>query len=354
MKILHKHISTTVIAMTGLVVLVVAGLQIFIGYIEELHNIGWHTYNAFSAFLFVLMSLPHDIYPLFPATALIGCLIGLGRLATQSELIVMQASGVSKLQITTSVIRAAIIMLIVATFIGEWIAPRIKAYAEEYKFKAQNAKELSSVSRSGFWIRSGNNFIYINRASPSGELSGIIRYQFKEQQLISASTAKSGVKKNGQWIFSDVTESQFNPQTVSIQHYPQQIWPLTFNPKLLAKAQVDVDNTTLIGLYQYIKYLKTTSLSTSAAEFTWWERLLQPLLTLVMISLSIPFIFGSLRTMTMGLRIVIGVAIGFGFYTLNEFLGPFSLVYNVPPLWAAVTPVVLFALVGGVLIRALK
>ena len=70
---------------------------------------------------------------------------------------------------------------------------------------------------------------------------------------------------------------------------------------------------------------------------------MQPLATLVMIGLAVPFIFGSLRTVTMGLRILIGVIIGFSFYTLNEFLGPFSLVYQVSPFWAAAMPVILFA-----------
>ncbi len=340
--------------MTALVVLVLIGLQTFIGYIEELHHTGWHSYTAWKAFVFITLSLPHDIYPLFPAAALLGCLIGLGRLASQSELIVMRAAGVSKLQITSSVLRATIIMLIVATIIGEWIAPHIKTYAEQYKFKAEYAKEQSSVSRTGFWIRSGNNFLYIDRASPQGELSGILRYQFDKQNLLTASSAKTGVQKNGQWLFSDVTVSTLQPKVVTTQHFAQQVWPVAFDPKLLANAEVNVDETTLLGLYQYINYLKTTSLSTNAAEFSLWERLLQPLMTLVMIGLAVPFIFGPLRTMTMGLRIVIGVAIGFGFFTLNEFLGPFSLVYNVPPLWAAATPIIVFALVGGFLLWVLR
>lgn len=355
MKILHRHIGSTVIAMTGLVVLVIAGLQIFIGFIAELHGIGWRQYNAFRALAFVIMSLPHDIYPLFPAAALIGCLIGLGRLASQSELIVMRAAGVSKFQITASVMRAAIIMLVISTLIGEWVAPHVKDFAEQYKFKAQNGREFSSISRFGFWIRSGDNFIHIDRALPSGDLSGVLRYNFKQQQLITASAAKSGTKKNGQWIFTDVTETSFQPKLVTTQHYGQQAWPLSINPKLLVNAaRVDPDETTLLGLYQYINYLKSTSLSSNSAEFNFWARLLQPLMTLVMIALGIPFIFGPLRTMTMGLRIVIGVAIGFGFYTLNEFLGPFSLVYNVPPLWAAASPVILFAGIGILLIWRLK
>jgi len=81
-------------------------------------------------------------------------------------------------------------------------------------------------------------------------------------------------------------------------------------------------------------------------EFDFWQRLFQPLATLVMICLAVPFIFGPLRTGTMGLRILSGVIVGFGFYILNQFFGPFSMVYQFPPLLAAGLPTLLFATLG--------
>lgn len=43
----------------------------------------------------------------------------------------------------------------------------------------------------------------------------------------------------------------------------------------------------------------------------------------------------------MGLRILTGVIIGFAFYMLNQFLGPFAMVYQIPPVIAALMPTVL-------------
>ena len=42
---------------------------------------------------------------------------------------------------------------------------------------------------------------------------------------------------------------------------------------------------------------------------------------LVMMFLSVPVIFGSLRTVTMGARLVIAIVIGFSFYLLQKLVG---------------------------------
>jgi len=73
-----------------------------------------------------------------------------------------------------------------------------------------------------------------------------------------------------------------------------------------------------------------------------------------MLFLAIPFIFGPLRSVTMGLRLVSGVVVGFSFYMLNQFFGPFSLVYNVPPFVAALLPSLLFFIIGVFLMRRVR
>ena len=73
-----------------------------------------------------------------------------------------------------------------------------------------------------------------------------------------------------------------------------------------------------------------------------------------MIGLAVPFVFGSLRTKPIGFRILIGVMMGFGFYMLNEFIGPFSLLYQIPPFLAAASPLLLFALLNILLLKIIR
>ena len=46
--------------------------------------------------------------------------------------------------------------------------------------------------------------------------------------------------------------------------------------------------------------------------------------------LALSFIFGSLRSVTAGARIVTGICFGFLFYVVNEIFGQMSVVFNAP------------------------
>ena len=85
-----------------------------------------------------------------------------------------------------------------------------------------------------------------------------------------------------------------------------------------------------------------------------WKRIFQPLTTLVMILLAIPFVLGSSRSVTMGWRVLFGIVFGFTFYILNAFLGQFSVVFQLSPLLAAILPTVLFAVLGVILALKLR
>jgi len=73
-----------------------------------------------------------------------------------------------------------------------------------------------------------------------------------------------------------------------------------------------------------------------------------------MINLSVLFVFGALRSVTMGLRILMGVVLGFSFYMFNQLFGPISLVYQFPPVLAAATPILIFLVIFIVLLIRMK
>lgn len=354
MKILHRYIARTIISSTFLVLLMLLGMQIFIELVNELQEIGKNNYGVWQALVYVPLLMPRDLYQFFPIAALVGCLMGLGRLASSSELIVMRAAGISKQQITGSVIRVMLVMIIFATLIGEVVAPAAMKIASNYK----NAAELGATAisaRQGVWVRDGNNFIHINAVLPNGHLLGVVRYQFNpQQQLQLSSYAQKADYQNNQWLFKDVTESDFYNDHIIQQKYPQQIWPVSFDPTLLGVTSINTDQTFLWGLYNYIHYLNISGLLANQYEFNFWKRVFQPLATIIMIILAIPFIFGPLRSVTMGVRILIGVMVGFGFYTLYSFFGPFSMVFQISPLWAALIPIISFAVIDGILLWWIK
>ena len=73
---------------------------------------------------------------------------------------------------------------------------------------------------------------------------------------------------------------------------------------------------------------------------------MQPITVAVMLLVALSFIFGPLRSVSMGARIMMGVATGILFFIVNEVLGSLSLVYQLPAIFGAFMPSLIFVTVA--------
>lgn len=346
MKILHRYIAKTVIVTTALVVLVMVALIFLINLLDEVRDVGTGDYGFFQALTHVVLELPHNIYQYFPMMVLMGGVLGLGVLATHQELVVMRTAGFSVLKIAAAIVSAALILIFCATGMGEWVGPKGFYAAESRKQSEENGGQ-AVATLSGVWIHEGNNFLHINRVMGQHHLEGITRYQFdSEHRLLAAYYVKSLDLDHGKWLPHDMVKTTFaNNQTTS-QSIAAGTWDVALNPNLLNVGLIEPAEMSLRSLQAYSRHLIKNGLH--AGEFQWefWKRIFQPLTTLVMILLAIPFVLRSSRSVTMGWRVLFGITIGFSFYILNSFLGQFSIVFQVSPLLAAVCPTLVFAVLG--------
>lgn len=76
-----------------------------------------------------------------------------------------------------------------------------------------------------------------------------------------------------------------------------------------------------------------------------------PLGTAVMVLVAISFIFGPLRSVTMGFRVFTGLLVGLVFKYLQDLLGPMSVVYGFNPMLAVLIPIAISAVAGALLMR---
>jgi lipopolysaccharide export system permease protein len=356
MRILDHYIRSSVIWATGLVVLVLVGIESFIDFISELPSIGVADYGILSVFKYVCLQIPAELYQLFPVAGFLGGLIGLGRLASTSELIVMRAAGVSIARIAWAVVKAALLMLVIITAVGEWQAPTWQYQALRYKEK-QTHRNLNPWSSQDLWLHQGLSFVHIGAILSSTTIQDIERFDFdKNNHLLSSSTAVRGVLQNdGSWQLEQVNKTDLGPSESLVKHYDRQPLGFNFEPDLLRKKmQRDPEQQTISVLWNNIRYRRQAGLLANELESAFWARVLQPLTTVVMICLGVPFIFGSLRSASMSGRILTGIIVGFAFYMLNQFLGPIALVYQWPAWIAAALPMLFFLLVYAVLLSRIK
>ena len=353
-KILDWYIGRTIIATSGLCLVTLIGLNSIIKYVEQLRKVGQGTYDLLGALYYVLLSIPRDIEVFFPMAALLGALIGLGILAASSELVVMQAAGYSKLNIGVSVLKTAIPLILMIMALGQWGAPQAQKMARDLRAFFLSNGNLAKV-QSGIWVKDANDFIYLARVDNTNKLFGITIWQFSDERqlkdIVFAESANyQSEKKSWQLKEVSITKMQ-NGAKIAEEKLDSYLWKSTLTPDELGIVTVTPEEQSLSELYDYVNYLKDSKLKSSRYELAFWRKALQPISVAVMMLLALSFIFGPLRSVTMGARILSGVIAGFSFYISNEVFGPMALVYNIHPILGALAPSVIFLTITILLLR---
>lgn len=346
MKILDLYIGRILASTTLITLAVFVSVSGIIKFVEQMKAVGRGGYELSHAALFVFYAIARDIEIFFPMAALIGGLIGLGMMANNSELVVMQAAGLSRLQIIKSVMKTSIVLIMLSMAVGEWLAPTGEAKAREIKAQAISGGSLIS-SDSGVWAKDGDYFVHIGEVETKGTLSDVQIYRFDEKlKLSSWTSAEHAEYLDNNWQLTNVTQTEVLPNEINKSQYATQIWKSTLTPDKLGVVTVKPESLSIAGLIDYLDYLEANQQDPSRYSLAFWRKIMQPLTVAVMLLLALSFIFGPLRSMSMGARIMMGVVTGIGFHLLNQTMGSMSLVYQLPPILGAVMPSILVVLIA--------
>jgi len=351
LKIIDLYIARTLLSTVVMTLSVLIGLSALIKFVEQLRRVGQGDYDMTLAGLYVLLSLPREIELFLPMATLLGGLIGMGLLAQSSELVVMQAAGMSKANIIGSAMKSIILVIIAVMALGEWVTPQSEAKAKQIRSQALSGGSLLS-SDSLTWAKDGNDFVSIGKVLDQNTLQDVNIYQFNDElkltQIISAQKAKFDQED---WMLSNVKQVLISEQRIQNNRIQQQEWPSTITPDKLGIVAVKPEALSIQGLNEYVGYLQNNGQDSSRYELALWRKIMQPLSVAVMLLLALSFIFGPLRSVTMGARTGMGILAGIGFFVSNEMFGQAALVFQLPPALGALIPSALFALIAGVLLN---
>lgn len=349
--VLDRYIGKTIFNTIMMTLFMLVSLSGIIKFVDQLRKVGQGDYSALGAGIFTLLSVPKDIEIFFPMAALLGALLGLGTLASRSELVVMQASGFTRMQVAASVMKTAIPLVLLTMAIGEWVSPQGEQMARNYRSQALYGGSMLSV-QNGLWAKDGHDFIYIERVVSENALSGVNIYHFDDQRrLQTLRYAATANYANGSWHLSQVDESDLtDPQQIDGRQMLSGVWKTNLTPDKLGVVALDPEALSISGLYDYVKYLKQSGQEASRYQLNMWSKIFSPFSVAVMMLMALSFIFGPLRSVAMGTRVVTGISFGFLFYVLDQIFGPLSLVYSMPPLFGALLPSMAFLVISVALL----
>ncbi|MFZ6047826.1 LPS export ABC transporter permease LptG [Pseudomonas sp. CR3202] len=347
---LDRYIGTSVFFGILAVLGIIVSLAALFAFIDELGDLGGD-YDVLAAASYVFLTLPRRIYDMLPMAALIGSLIGLGTLASSSELTVMRAAGVSVGRIVWAVMKPMLVLMVVGVLIGEYVAPWSENIAQANRSLAQGGGDAQSSKR-GLWHRQGEEFVHINSVQPNGVLYGVTRYRFDgERHMQSSSFARRALYQGDHWQLEDVATTHFRGDHTEVVSSASERWDVELNPQLLGTVVMEPEALSITGLWRYTHYLAEQGLNNGRYWLAFWTKVLQPLVTAALVLMAISFIFGPLRSVTLGQRVFTGVVIGFVVRISQDLLGPSSLVFGFSPLFAVLVPAGICAVAGLWLLR---
>ncbi len=351
MQILDRYIARSVAFSTLVVLGVLLTLFTFFAFMDEAGKIGKGDYGTLKALEYVLLTTPRLAYQLFPMCALLGATIGLGVLASNSELVAMRAAGVSLLQIVRSVMKVGLLFVVLTLIIGEGVAPAAERYAQTLRSVAISSK-LTLRGKEGLWARDGDSFVNVRNLLPGERLGQIFIFQRDAQhRLVNMVRAQSAVYRKGGWVLQGMVSSHISDQGVTSAQVAEAPWDTQLSPDLLNVVTVKPNTLSIFGLYDYVHYLQENGLDAATYEQALWGKVVAPLVTAVMVFLAIPFVFGPLRSVGVGHRILVGTLVGVGFYILNQMFTYMGLVFGFNPLLSALAPALLAFMAGYYMLR---
>ena len=205
--ILDRYIARSVIKGTLTAILVFAALFAFIALVKQFKSIGTNDYGLLQAFSYILLILPQRLYELAPSMILLGGLISLGTMATNSELVVMRASGISVPRIVRSVLQAGFILAVFVAVAGEYLVPYTTSMAKTLRATAMDNRVLAG-GQHGLWARDGNRYFNVRDVLPELQLRGIKIYELDENRSLKKVThAERAHFENEHWVLNEVKHS---------------------------------------------------------------------------------------------------------------------------------------------------
>lgn len=384
LKVLSRYVKlNALLAIIG-AVLGLWALQLVFSYLSELDSLD-DSYTMGEAIKYIFYRSPYFLEQFIPTGALLGAVIGLGLLANKSELVVMRAAGVSVYRIVGWVLQPALLFVLLALVINQFVLPHSNQLAQEINDE-DNSSLVTAVR--GYWTvqprfertkdgtakPDGSDILYIDYADVQGNIGEVKRWHLDNngnlqtaihaeggkyigREALDTDSSKTDSRKANEqyryeWQLNNMTKLMINQGFESSQAIaPSDTLSLPFAPESVYLLTRKAEDLSLTQLYEHRQFMRGQGTRSLSHELAFWQKLLSPLSILSLVIVACSFVFGSLRTHSLGLRIVVALLFGLLFSYVQDLVGFVALATGFSPLLMVLLPIIASAILGGYLLK---
>jgi lipopolysaccharide export system permease protein len=387
LKVLSRYVKINALLAIIAAVLGLWTLQLLFSYLSELDSLT-DSYTMSDALKYIFYRSPYFLEEFIPTGALLGAVVGLGLLANKSELIVMRASGISVYRIVGWVLQPALVFVLLALVVNQFVLPYSNQLASDISSEDSSSLvtsvrgywtvqprfktvESSAANSSGEPLKAqpdGSDILYIDYADVEGDIGTVKRWHLDNNGNLQTAIHAEGGKYIGRQLASDSANpkqkyryqwqlTNMNKLTInqgfdsSRAESPSDTLTLPFAPESVYLLTREAESLSLTQLYAHRQFMQQQGKRSLTHELAFWQKLLSPLSILSLVIVACSFVFGSLRTHSLGLRIVVALLFGLLFSYIQDLVGFVSLATGFSPLLMVLLPIIASALLGGYLLK---
>ena len=291
----------------------------------------------------IILSGPGSLRFILPLVVLISTLLVLGSMSDNSELVVLQTSGMSASALFARLVPIGLILsLSILALEDRFFLPlRNQAMDSRDTLRGQTKSDSGSIA-----LRQGNNFLISQSISPTGSMGKTYLFDFNasfdlKQQIL----AESADIKGESIVMHTPLINNFSAEDLSVEGTritPDYTFPTSHSQRFLYWLSLHkLTDTTRLGLaelWEFSKYQRQLNPNNNQFLQVFYNRLFLPFNVLVFMLLALPFIFGSNRSMYTSTKITIALMIGLVFINFQQLTLPLNVVFGWPAIVVAAFP----------------
>lgn len=357
MRLLDRYIARECAKVLGLCLVVFVGIYVVVDLFEKLSRFLQANAGADVIVRYYLFRLPKIFTEVLPVAVLLACLLSLGGLARNNEVLAMKMGHVGALRIALPCIGVGLVASLAAWVTVEYVAPRASERALNIERTEVRRLPAHRITRdSDIWYRAQDDrFVHISLIeTQSGTIRGMSVFElspnFDLLRRIDAREASFGPQE---WTVRDGFQLELDKNPIRITPFKEMAVSLKEGPEEFARVARSPEEMSYTQLRRYIDRLVKSGVSATRYLVDLHAKVATALVSLIMAILGVSF---GLRTGRSGVMLWVGVCIPMGFlYYMLLVLG-FSLGRGgaLPPLIAAWLPNLVFGAAGVVSLWRLR
>ena len=298
---------------------------------------------------FFYYQTPEFVFLIIPLTVLIGAMVTVGILTKNSELVVMQACGISLYRASVPLVALAAIASGSMFLLQDRVLPysNRRAAALRHVIRGGSPRTFDVVNRKWLIARDGSIYNYTYYDPRLHELNGLSIFEFNRTHgglsrrvYVGSATFIPGSgqmwRSNDGWVRDFVNSIELK----AFVTFPSRDLKLEA-PEYFATESPDADRMTYGQLRQYITYLARSGVNVVPQTVALYKKVSFPLVTLIMTLIAVPFaVMTGRRGALYGISVGIVLAVVY-WITINVFSAVGS-AGVLPPMLAAWAPNLLF------------